>query len=224
VTQPGMIGEPSKALPLGIAKVAFGHETGAVEAARRAAALGFDHLDLGLHDLAGVEPADLALPVGDRLCGFEPVPGCTCRAARKGASWDEAVAVLRSRSDVRVEPTPASILNSVESVRAMCAAVPGLRITLDTGWVATWGEDPAELVDLAAHVQLRQARRGVPQVHPDDQGDVDFAAVLTALAGAGYRGLLSVEYFNLPDMGLSLDDPVGWSVDLARRIRPLLIG
>jgi len=38
----------------------------------------------------------------------------------------------------------------------------------------------------------------------------------------GYEGLFSVEYFDLPDMRLPLADPVGWSVDLMNRVRPLL--
>jgi hypothetical protein len=31
-----------------------------------------------------------------------------------------------------------------------------------------------------------------------------------------------VEYFDLPDLNLPLEDPVGWSVDLMNRVRPLL--
>jgi sugar phosphate isomerase/epimerase len=71
-------------------------------------------------------------------------------------------------------------------------------------------------------VQLRQARPGTPQMHVDEDGDVDFAAVIAGFASRGYEGLFSVEYFDLPDMGLPLEDPVTWSVDLARRVRPLL--
>jgi len=104
----------------------------------------------------------------------------------------------------------------------MCDAVPGLRLTLDTGWSVFCGFDPLEVADLADHVQLRQARRGRPQMHIDEEGDVDFAAVLAGFASLGYEGLFSVEYFDLPDMGLPLEDPVTWSVDLARQVRPLL--
>jgi hypothetical protein len=31
-----------------------------------------------------------------------------------------------------------------------------------------------------------------------------------------------VEYFDLPSYGWPLDDPVGWSVDLARAVRALM--
>jgi len=62
----------------------------------------------------------------------------------------------------------------------------------------------------------------VPQVHIDDDGDVDFGAVLRRLDDLGYRGLLSVEYVDLPDLGLPLDDPVGWALALTSRVRALL--
>ena len=79
-----------------------------------------------------------------------------------------------------------------------------------------------ELLPWADHVQLRQARKGEVQVHADDGGDVDFGAVLQRLDDLGYRGLLSVEYFDLPDMGWPLDDPVSWACALADHVRPLL--
>ena len=136
-------------------------------------------------------------------------------------AWDEAVAFLRAVPGVRCEPSPYSILHSAAAIRAMCETVPGLQLTLDTGHVATWGDDPVELLDLAGHVQLRQARRGVPQVHVDDTGDVDFAAVLRRLDALDYRGLVSVEYVDLPDLGLPLADPVGWAAALTARVRGL---
>jgi sugar phosphate isomerase/epimerase len=71
-------------------------------------------------------------------------------------------------------------------------------------------------------VQLRQARRGEVQVHPDELGDVDFPAVLARLEALGYGGRLSVEYFDLPEYGWPLEDPVGHAVALASIVRPLL--
>ncbi|HMD46983.1 MAG TPA: sugar phosphate isomerase/epimerase [Acidimicrobiales bacterium] len=203
---------------LGIVSVAFGHETSQAEAARRAADLGFDHIDVSLDRPLPRGP--LALPVVDRLTSTART-GCTCRAPRD-CTWDEAVAMLRRAPGIRVEPTPASILSNAAAVRAMCEEVPGLAITLDTGWAVYHGEDPLDLIDLAGHVQLRQARRGVAQVHPDDGGDVDFGAVLDGLVRTGYRGALSVEYFDLPDLGLAFGDPLGCCVALAAQVRPLL--
>jgi sugar phosphate isomerase/epimerase len=107
-------------------------------------------------------------------------------------------------------------------VEALVAAVPGLRLTLDTGHVATWGEDPVPLLRHADHVQFRQAARRQPQLHPDEGGDVDFAAVLAELDRLDYHGLISIEYFDLPEFGWTLDDPVGYSVALASHVRALM--
>ena len=79
------------------------------------------------------------------------------------------------------------------------------------------------MLEYADHVQLRQGRPGATQVHVDDPtGVVDFAAVVARLDALDYRGRLSVEYFDLPDHGWPLDDPVQWATDLAARVRPLL--
>jgi sugar phosphate isomerase/epimerase len=206
---------------VGVVSVVFGQVGSVKDAALQAAALGFEHLDVGLEALDDLDQTVLPIPIGDRLSGSRLLPDCTCRAPRKRVPWDEAVSILRARPRLRVEPTPPSILNSVAAVRAMCEAVPGLRITLDTGHVASWGEDPVDLVDLADHVQLRQARQGVPQVHIDEPGDVDFARLLDRLDHLDYEGDLSVEYFDLPEHGLGLEDPISWSTDLAQTVRSL---
>jgi hypothetical protein len=205
---------------VGIVSVAFGIGTPYSESGRRAAELGFAHIDIGLDRLdEGGEPA-FPLPIGDRI-GAEPRSGCTVSPPRK-CTWEEGVAFLRRVPGIRVEPSPRSLLDSPEAIRAMCDEVPGLRITLDTGWSVYGGFDPLEVADLASHVQLRQAKPGVPQVHVDDDGDVDFAAVIAGFAALGYAGLFSAEYFDLPDLNLPLEDPVGWSVDLMHRVGPLL--
>jgi hypothetical protein len=206
---------------LGIVSVAFGTSATYPESARRAADLGFDHIDIGLDRLEGEEP-ELPIPVGDRI-GSTPRTGCTVRPPRK-CTWEEGVAFLRQEPGIRVEPGPNSLLSTAESIRAMCEEVPGLRLTLDTGWSVFCGFDPLEVADLVGHLQLRQAKPGVPQMHIEDEGDVDFPAVFAGFKAIGYEGLFSVEYFNLPDLKLPLDDPVGWSVDLMHRVRPLVGG
>lgn len=203
--------------PLGAVHVVFAPDPVPV-AASRAAALGFEHIDVpwGTH-----EP--LALPVGDRLSFPSPRPGCSCPAPPDGPSmWDRTVAAFRRCPGARMEPWAGSVCGSTERVRAMLEAVPGLRLVVDTGHVAAWGEDPCALLPWADHVQLRQARHGVVQVHPDEGGDVDFRAVLERLASLGYRGRLSVEYFDLPVWGWPLDDPLGHAVALARHVRGLM--
>ena len=51
---------------------------------------------------------------------------------------------------------------------------------------------------------------------------MDFAALFRRLDDLDYGGLLSVEYFDLPDMGWGLDDPVAHATALADQLRPLL--
>jgi len=196
--------------PLGIVDVALA-PTRPPLAALRAAGLGFDHVDLSVP-----WRASLCLPVGDRV-SLVPLAGHSCPAPPdEPGAWQRAVRAYRRTPGLRVEPWPGSILGSVAAVRAMADEVPGLRLLLDTGHVASWGEDPAELADLAHHVQLRQAREGVAQCA---DGDVDVPALLRRLHHVGYEGRLSVEYFDLPEYGWPLDDPLGHAVDLARRVR-----
>ena len=212
---------------IGIVAVAFG-PIDVPEACARAADLGFDHVDAGV---AGIEAlssealAALPVPIGDRIGGFEMQPDATCMALseRRGEDhFDRTIELFRQFPGARLEPGPRTAADSVERVEAIVAAVPGLRLTLDTGHVAAWGEDPVRLLKYAGHVQLRQAAKGRPQLYPDEGGDVDFAAVFAELERLDYRGLLSVEYFDLPDYGWPLDDPVGHAVALAAHVRPLL--
>ncbi len=214
-------------LPVGVVAVAFGR-LGIEDAAVRAAGLGFDHIDVSSGALdrlrtAGVD--ELALPIGDVLSGAEVHSGCTAMALieRRGQDrFDEAVEMFSQHPGARLEPVPHSMASSVAAAEAVVAAVPGLRLTVDTGHIATWGEDPVRLLHLADHVQLRQAAKDRPQLHAEDDGDVDFAAVLRELERIDYRGRLSVEYFDLPDYGWPLEDPVGHAVALMHHVRSLM--
>jgi sugar phosphate isomerase/epimerase len=210
--------------PIGIVAVAFGGEP-LDTAAVRAAELGFDHIDASIDAIDAVDGAALPIPIADRISGFEVADGCTAMAPierRDEDKFDETVALFRAHPGARLEPGPGTSAKSIEKVEALVAAVPGLRLTLDTGHVATWGEDPVALLPHADHVQFRQAARRQPQLHPDEGGDVDFAAVLAELDRLDYRGLISIEYFDLPGMGWPLDDPVGYSVALAAHVRGLM--
>jgi sugar phosphate isomerase/epimerase len=208
---------------IGVVHVVFAPDPVGV-AARKAKTLGFDHIDV----LATVTD-DLALPIGDRIAPTSPKEGCSSPAPARPSDdndvdtlWDRAVAAYRRTPGMLVEPWGGSICSSMERVRAMLDAVPGLRLLVDTGHIAGWGEDPAEFLPWAGHVQLRQATKGEIQRHPDEGGDVDFATILRRLDDLDYRGLLSVEYFDLPDYGWPLDDPVGHAVALANHVRPML--
>jgi sugar phosphate isomerase/epimerase len=206
--------------PLGVVAVAFA-PLPVAEASVQARNLGFDFID----PPSGTDPSTLALPVGCPMSDPYPVPGWGyAPAPRDGPGrWEQTVERFRAASGCLLEPWAGACVNSLESMRAIAEEVPGLRFLVDTGHVADWGGDPVELLELAGHVQLRQGRPGQCQVHVDDQaGTVDFAAVIRRLDAIGYPGTLSVEYFSLPDLGYPLDDPVGWSIDLATHVRPLL--
>jgi len=199
------------------------------EGCARAAALGFDHYDATASDVDALDAealATLPLPIGDRISPFEARAGCTTMPLyeRRGEDrFDEAVAMLRAEPRARLEPGPRSVADSIEKVEALIDAVPGLRLTVDTGHVTAWGEDPVRLLRHADHVQLRQAAPGKPQLHVDEEdGVVDFAAVLAELDRLDYAGLVSIEYFDLPDMRMPLEDPVGHAVALEEHVRALM--
>jgi sugar phosphate isomerase/epimerase len=199
---------------LGIVEIAFRTDDHA-EAAAEAARLGFDHIDI-----VGQEEAPLALPVVDRYTVDRPRAGWSTGAPAEGPGrWERAVERFRRAPGARIEPWGGSIINTVDKVRTFLAETPETRLLLDTGHVAAWGEDPAGLIPYAGHIQLRQARRGVNQAL---EGDLDWADFFRQLGRFDYQGALSIEYFDLPELGLPLDDPVGYAVALAAEVRPLL--
>lgn len=200
--------------PLGIVDINIGRDLPPALAADRARELGYDHIDLCR---GWREP--VSLPVGD-VVSRVPRRGYSVPAPADGEGvWDRAIRTYRRIGELRMEPWEGSICNTIEKTRAMLDAVPSLRLMVDTGHVATWGEDPVELLPWADHVQLRQARRDEPQTL---EGDVDFARVLARLDEIGYRGRLSIEYFDLPEMGWPLDEPLAYAVELTKQLDELL--
>src|SRR5271166_7131167 len=113
-----------------------------MECFERAAALGFEHLDLGQAALESLEAAGqpLPLPVGDVIVSEGFPPGCTAIAPvqRRGQTFDEVATMLRSHPGTRLEAGPRTVAGSIEGIRALAEAVPGLRFTIDTGHVAMW--------------------------------------------------------------------------------------
>lgn len=211
-------------LPLGVVDIVYAATPDPAARSRQAAADGFAHVDV----LDGVDPASLALPVGCPIAFPKPRPGwCATPAPAAGSigdagMWERCVRWFRAASGALLEPWAGAVVHSTETCRAMLAEVPGLRLLVDTGHVADWGEDPVALLELADHVQLRQGAPGRTQLHVDDpDGVVDFAAVLARLDALGYDGLLSVEYFDLPEQGWPLADPRAWALDLAVAVRAL---
>lgn len=206
-------------IPLGVVDIVYAPRP-VTERAELALADGFEHIDVLVDDASG-----LPLPVGCPTAFPKPRPGwCSTPAPRAGPGlWERTVELFRAAPGALLEPWAGAVVNSVDACRAMMDAVPGLRLLVDTGHVADWGGDPLELLPYAGHVQLRQGRPGTAQLHVDDPtGVVDFGAVIDRLRALDYAGRLSVEYFDLPDLGWPLADPRPWAVDLAARVRPML--
>jgi sugar phosphate isomerase/epimerase len=206
---------------LGVVDVAFWKVGDPIERAKRAQELGFEHIDVSTE----VDPATLVLPVGCPTAFPKPQPGwCTTPAPRnEEGMWERTVRWFTRSPGALLEPWAGSVVHSLETAKAMMEEVPGLRLLVDTGHVSDWGEDAIDMLEFADHVQLRQGKPGSTQVHIDDpSGVVDFAAVLRRLDQLDYQGCLSVEYFDLPEHGWGLDDPVAWAVDLRAHLLPLL--
>jgi sugar phosphate isomerase/epimerase len=207
-------------IPLGVVDIVYAPRP-VPERAGLAVEDGFEHIDV----LVDVDPSTLPLPVGCPTAFPKPHPGwCSTPAPRdEQGAWERTARWFRNAPGALLEPWAGAVVRSAAGCRAMMNEVPGLRLLVDTGHVADWGGDPLELLPYAGHVQLRQGRPGATQVHADDaSGVVDFAAVLRRLDELDYRGLLSVEYFDLPEYGWPLADARAWARDLAAHVRSLL--
>ncbi|MDA8044282.1 MAG: TIM barrel protein [Actinomycetota bacterium] len=204
---------------LGVTDITFGDRP-LEEVAAAAAGLGFEHLDLVIHS-EDYADQDLALAVGDRMSGAArdgwsfpaPLPG--------PGAWEAMVAALHRHPTAVVEPWAGSVCDGLDAIRALRAEVPGVRLLVDTGHAAYRDEDPVQLLPWAAHIQLRQAAPGRQQLLAEE-GRVDFVAVFEALDRLDYRGRLTIEYFDIPDYGWGLEDPVSYASALAEHLRPLL--
>jgi sugar phosphate isomerase/epimerase len=205
---------------LGVVDVVYARRGDPVAQSIAARDDGYAHID----PLITVDPATLALPVGCPTAFPKPVDAwCTTPAPSRelDGAWERAVRWWRAAPQALLEPWAGACVNSLESFLAFRAEVGDVRLLVDTGHVADWGGDPVELLEYAGHVQLRQGKPGHTQLHVDDpSGVVDFDAVFARLDALGYDGKISVEYFDLPDIGWGLDDPEQWARDLAASVGP----
>ena len=121
-------------------------------------------------------------------------------------AWDwllegarQVAAAARERGVIAsLEPEPGMLVETVDDYRRVQAAVPGLRLALDTGHLLVTGErEPAaavrEFVAQLGTVALEDMRRGVHEHLPFGEGDMDVPAVLQALHTIRFAGLVCVE-------------------------------
>ena len=103
--------------------------------------------------------------------------------------------------DVRlaVEPKPGTAVEGTDDVLALCAAVDGLGVLLDTGHAFAAGEDPAVAVrrlgDLLLHVHLGDAAPGGGDDDLPCGRLHDFTAVVAALDETGFAGSASFDLY-----------------------------
>jgi sugar phosphate isomerase/epimerase len=206
------------AFPIGVVDLAYGTELDVSRRAELAAADGFDHIDVLLESVVDVA----ALPVGCPTAFPKPqATWCSTPAPPAGPdAWDRTVRWWTAAPEALCEPWGGAAVHSIDDVRALTEAVPGVRFLIDTGHATAWGGDLLELLPFAGHVQARDAKVGEAQV-PPGAGDVDFAAVLRRLEDVGYEGGISVEYFDLPEHGWSCADPRADAIALRDLLRAL---
>jgi sugar phosphate isomerase/epimerase len=134
-----------------------------------------------------------------RACEIALRVGTTVIGAGTSAPLSELVSVLRD-SGVRLaienhpEKTPAELLAKIETESGTLCA------TVDTGWWATHGYDPAqaiaELGEFVQHVHLKDVK-AVGEPHETccwGEGIVDVEGCVRALQGIGYEGAIAVEH------------------------------
>ncbi|MGE3173260.1 MAG: sugar phosphate isomerase/epimerase family protein [Planctomycetota bacterium] len=151
---------------------------------RRAAAIG---RDLGARVLSFWTGIDRA-PDADSTARMHDGIAATCELVR-------AAGLVPA-----LEPEPGMAVATVADWRAVRAALGGdaPRLTLDVGHLYVEDEgDPVALCAACAadveQVHLEDMRRGVHEHLVPGEGEVDFAGVLGALAGAGYDGPVCFE-------------------------------
>jgi sugar phosphate isomerase/epimerase len=99
---------------------------------------------------------------------------------------------------ISLEPEPGMLIETVDDYLRVQAAVPGLRLALDTGHLLVTGErEPAaavhEFAPQLGTVALEDMRRGVHEHLPFGEGDMDVSAVVRALRAIRFGGLICVE-------------------------------
>ncbi|MEU4399043.1 sugar phosphate isomerase/epimerase family protein [Micromonospora orduensis] len=147
--------------------------------------------------------ADLGAEAVSFWAGVRP------EAVSPQCAWDRLVAGCATVVDAAdsagvtlgFEPEPGMLVEDIADWRRLHTALGAparLGITLDIGHCRCLEPWPvpqcvAEVADHLVNVQIDDMRRGVHEHLEFGVGEIDFPPVLTALADAGYRGLVAVE-------------------------------
>ena len=154
---------------------------------------------------------DLGLGVLGLWSGADPVGADVEAGLRR---------VVQAAGDVRIalEYKPGTAVATCDDAIALCAAVPGLGVLLDTGHAYANGEDPAALVerlgDLLLHVHLGDAGPGGGDDDLPCGRRHDFGAFVAALDATGWSGTAAFDLYGaVLDGGLSSEQAVRESRD-----------
>ena len=114
---------------------------------------------------------------------------------------------VQAAGDVRlaVEPKPGTAVRGTDDALALCAAVDGLGVLLDTGHAFAAGEDPAVAVrrlgDRLLHVHLGDAAPGGGDDDLPCGRLHDFVDVVAALDESGFSGSASFDLYGAVSAG-----------------------
>jgi sugar phosphate isomerase/epimerase len=126
--------------------------------------------------------------------------------------------------ELSIEPHRESPTHSPETALRMVEELPGLQVTLDYSHFVADGRATPEgdvLIPYARRVDARQARRDKVQCR-FEEGEIDFAHIVRALAAAGYAGTISTEYVCVDYQGCNDLDVVSETLKMKRHIEELI--
>ncbi|MFO1054094.1 MAG: sugar phosphate isomerase/epimerase family protein [Planctomycetota bacterium] len=143
---------------------------------------------------------DLGAEVLSFWAGVDRAPDVDSRARLTEGVVRTCAAIRSAGLRPSFEPEPGMAIETIAQFDALCRELGGQApaLTLDVGHLFVTGEgDPVALCRANAHrcaqVHLEDMRRGVHEHLPPGEGEVDFRAVLSALAAGGHVGPVCFE-------------------------------
>ncbi|MBX3596732.1 MAG: sugar phosphate isomerase/epimerase [Rhizobiaceae bacterium] len=151
---------------------------------------------------------DLAVDVNSPVVHILSGPQATEGTYDDGWRWfAEAVEkttdyAKRHGVELAVEAIAGHLFHSIDDYKRLFSDLGGVpfKINFDPSHLEVQGEDPARLVEELGehivHVHLKDGLGRYPDFSfpPLDEGTIDFAGLIPALARSGYDGALSIEY------------------------------